>query len=88
MNGTGTGAGAAERRLDLDRAAELEKSYDSELRFRDLKGFAAPLVSTLLVARHRQHGASLPSLLARQPRQRVATSQQVERSHVRATSWW
>ena len=50
MKGTGTGEGAAERRLDLDRAAELEKSYDSELRFRDLKGFAAPLVSTLLVA--------------------------------------
>ncbi len=37
-------------KLDLDAAAKLEKEADSELRFRTLTGFAAPLVSALLVA--------------------------------------
>jgi TRAP transporter 4TM/12TM fusion protein len=37
-------------KLDLDRAAQLEQEADSELRFRTLTGFAAPLVSALLVA--------------------------------------
>jgi TRAP transporter 4TM/12TM fusion protein len=37
-------------RLDAARAAELERSYDSELRFRDLKGPVAWLVSAVLVA--------------------------------------
>jgi TRAP-type uncharacterized transport system fused permease subunit len=36
--------------LDLDAAAKLEQEADSELRFRDLSGFAVPVVSTLLVA--------------------------------------
>jgi TRAP transporter 4TM/12TM fusion protein len=43
-------AAEAERRLDLDRAAELERKHDADLQFRNLKGFAIPLVSTLLVA--------------------------------------
>jgi TRAP transporter 4TM/12TM fusion protein len=38
------------RKLDLDAAAKLEREADSELRFRELTGFAAPLVSALLVA--------------------------------------
>lgn len=37
-------------KLDLDAAAKLEREADSELRFRTLTGFAAPLVSALLVA--------------------------------------
>ncbi|WP_137181586.1 TRAP transporter permease [Roseomonas sp. AR75] len=37
-------------KLDLEAAAKLEKEADSELRFRDLAGFAVPFVSTLLVA--------------------------------------
>ncbi len=37
-------------KLDLDAAARLEQEADSELRFRTLTGFAAPLVSALLVA--------------------------------------
>jgi len=37
-------------RLDLDAAAKLEQEADSELRFRTLTGFAAPLVSACLVA--------------------------------------
>lgn len=45
MSGTEKGS-----RLDLQGAAELEREYDSELRFRTLKGFAVPLVSALLVA--------------------------------------
>jgi TRAP transporter 4TM/12TM fusion protein len=38
------------RKLDLEAAARLEQEADSELRFRTLTGFAAPLVSALLVA--------------------------------------
>ncbi len=45
-----TTGGSGANRLDLDRAAELEQDYDSELRFRALRGFAAPLVGSLLVA--------------------------------------
>ena len=37
-------------KLDLDEAARLEKEADSELRFRNLAGFTAKLVSALLVA--------------------------------------
>lgn len=50
MSSTRETAAEAQRRLDLDRAAELERAHDADLRFRDLKGFAIPLVSTLLVA--------------------------------------
>ena len=44
------GGAAAQVKLDLDAAAELEKKYDSELQFRNLSGFAARLVPALLVA--------------------------------------
>jgi TRAP transporter 4TM/12TM fusion protein len=44
------GGAAAQAKLDLDAAAELEKKYDSELQFRNLSGFAARLVPALLVA--------------------------------------
>lgn len=37
-------------RLDIEGAADLEREYDSELRFRTLEGFAAPVISALLVA--------------------------------------
>lgn len=37
-------------RLDLEAAERLEKATDSELRFRKLTGYAAPLVSVVLVA--------------------------------------
>ncbi|WP_191083604.1 TRAP transporter permease [Roseococcus microcysteis] len=37
-------------RLDLEAAEKLEKQTDSELRFRDLSGLAAPIVSAALVA--------------------------------------
>lgn len=50
MSSTRETAAEAQHRLDLDRAAELERAHDADLRFRDLKGFAIPLVSTLLVA--------------------------------------
>jgi TRAP transporter 4TM/12TM fusion protein len=50
MSSTRETAAEAQRRLDLDHAAELERAHDADLRFRDLKGFAIPLVSTLLVA--------------------------------------
>ncbi|WP_135467890.1 TRAP transporter permease [Crenalkalicoccus roseus] len=50
MSGATGGRVEGERHLDLERAAALEKSYDAELRFRQLRGFAVPLVSTLLVA--------------------------------------
>ena len=44
------GGAAAQTKLDLDAAAELEKKYDSEMQFRNLSGFAARLVPALLVA--------------------------------------
>jgi len=44
------GGAAAQAKLDLDAAAELEKKYDSEMQFRNLSGFAARLVPALLVA--------------------------------------
>jgi TRAP transporter 4TM/12TM fusion protein len=47
MNGEGT---ARTARVNLDEAAELERRYDAEMRFRPLTGFVAPLVSILLVA--------------------------------------
>ena len=50
MSSTRETTAEAQRRLDLDHAAELERAHDADLRFRDLKGFAIPLVSTLLVA--------------------------------------
>jgi TRAP transporter 4TM/12TM fusion protein len=37
-------------KLDLDRAAQLEREADSELRFRTLTGFTAKLISAALVA--------------------------------------
>ena len=37
-------------RLDLETAAELEKKYDSEITFRQLRGVTAAFVSALLVA--------------------------------------
>lgn len=40
----------AARQVDLARAAELERTYDAEMRFRTLSGFAARLVPALLVA--------------------------------------
>jgi TRAP transporter 4TM/12TM fusion protein len=40
----------AARQVDLARAAELERTYDAEMRFRTLTGFAAWLVPALLVA--------------------------------------
>ncbi|WP_137127886.1 TRAP transporter permease [Roseomonas sp. HF4] len=43
-------AASAPNRLDLDAAAELEKKYDSEVSFRELRGVTAAIVSTLLVA--------------------------------------
>ena len=48
---------------------------------RCLDALAGQLLAARLVARHRSHGAAPPGLLPRQPRQRVATSQQVERNH-------
>jgi TRAP transporter 4TM/12TM fusion protein len=45
----GTAASSATR-LDLDAAAELEKKYDTEVSFRELRGVTAAIVSTLLVA--------------------------------------
>ncbi len=41
---------SARTKLDLDRAAELERGADAELRFRPLAGFVAPLISASLVA--------------------------------------
>jgi hypothetical protein len=41
------GGAAAQAKLDLDAAAELEKKYDSEMQFRNLSGFAARLVPAL-----------------------------------------
>jgi len=43
-------AAPASNRLDLEAAAELEKRYDSEVSFRQLRGVTAAIVSTLLVA--------------------------------------
>lgn len=40
----------AARQVDLARAAELERTYDAEMRFRPLSGFAARIVPALLVA--------------------------------------
>ena len=40
----------ARQKLDLEAAARLEKEADSELRFRDLVGPTAKLVSAALVA--------------------------------------
>lgn len=40
----------APNKLDLEAAARLEKEADTELRFRDLRGFTAGLVSVSLVA--------------------------------------
>lgn len=40
----------ASNKLDLEAAARLEREADTELRFRDLKGFTAGLVSVSLVA--------------------------------------
>ena len=45
----GTAASSATK-LDLEAAAELEKKYDTEVSFRDLRGTTAIIVSTLLVA--------------------------------------
>ena len=45
----GTAASSATK-LDLEAAAELEKKYDSEVSFRELRGVTAAIVSTLLVA--------------------------------------
>ena len=45
----GTAASSATK-LDLVAAAELEKKYDTEVSFRDLRGTTAIIVSTLLVA--------------------------------------
>lgn len=45
----GTAASSATK-LDLEAAAELEKKYDSEVSFRELRGVTAVIVSTLLVA--------------------------------------
>ena len=45
----GTAASSATK-LDLEAAAELEKKYDTEVSFRDLRGATAVIVSTLLVA--------------------------------------
>lgn len=45
----GTAATSATK-LDLEAAAELEQKYDSEVSFRELRGVAAVIVSTLLVA--------------------------------------
>ena len=50
MTARNEGGAAAQAKLDLDAAAELEKKYDSELQFRNLSGFAARLVPALLVA--------------------------------------
>lgn len=41
---------SASTRLDLEAAEKLEKATDSELRFRNLSGLAAPIVSAALVA--------------------------------------
>lgn len=45
----GTAASSATK-LDLEAAAELEKKYDTEVSFRELRGVTAVIVSTLLVA--------------------------------------
>lgn len=45
-----SGAEEDRQRLDLGRAAELERQFDAEMRFRRLSGFAARLVPALLVA--------------------------------------
>ncbi len=46
----GTTASGAATKIDLAAAAELEKKYDSEVRFRPLTGFTAGMVSVALVA--------------------------------------
>ncbi len=46
----GTAAPSGRAKLDLDAAAELEKKYDTEVAFRDLKGPTAVFVSAMLVA--------------------------------------
>lgn len=52
--GTAASEAAAARgaatRLDLEAAAALEKTYDTEVSFRELRGVTAAIVSTLLVA--------------------------------------
>ena len=45
-----TGPRGTATRLDLEAAAELERKYDTEISFRDLRGATAAVVSTLLVA--------------------------------------
>jgi TRAP transporter 4TM/12TM fusion protein len=50
MTRSAEGGAAAARRLDTERAAELERTYDSELRFRALAGPTKRLVSAALVA--------------------------------------
>lgn len=46
----GTAAPPGRAKLDLDAAAELEKKYDTEVAFRDLRGPTAMFVSATLVA--------------------------------------